>query len=158
MGDDGGGSLISLDGVASSRTVFVSASIMFPCTIKSRRFLLLAPAHPCSPRKRAIKRLCVCYCLLPSSTDWTNRGWNAESPECRTKFWPECQSAGMPNFRNAKSCWVRTGMPNSTLEGHMCRLQSTEVDATDLKMGNHVVWLNTSHNWITAPQSDSRKL
>jgi len=62
MGDDGGGSLISPDGVASSQTVFVSASIMFPCTIKSRRFLLLAPAHPCSPRKRAIKRLCV---LLP---------------------------------------------------------------------------------------------
>jgi len=30
--------------------------LIFPCTIKSRRFLL-ALAHPCGPRKRAVKRL-----------------------------------------------------------------------------------------------------
>jgi len=31
----------------------------FPCTIKSISSLL-APAHPRSPGKRAVKRLCVC--------------------------------------------------------------------------------------------------
>jgi len=53
--DDGGGLLISLDGVVPSQMVDVSASVIFPCTIKARRFLLLALAHPGSPRKRAIK-------------------------------------------------------------------------------------------------------
>jgi len=32
-GDDGGGSLISPDGVALSRLVSVSASVIFPCTV-----------------------------------------------------------------------------------------------------------------------------
>ena len=59
MGDDGGGSLISLDGVAPSRIVIVSVSVIFPCAIKSRRFLL-ASAHPGSPGKRVIKLLCEC--------------------------------------------------------------------------------------------------
>jgi len=44
--------------VASRQTVDVSASVIFPCTIKSRRFLL-APANPGSPRKRVVKWLCV---------------------------------------------------------------------------------------------------
>ena len=35
--DEGGGSLISPDGVAPSRTVGVPASVIFPCTIKPRR-------------------------------------------------------------------------------------------------------------------------
>jgi len=43
-GDDGGGSLISPDGVTPNWIVGVSASFIFPCTIKSRRFLLV-PAH-----------------------------------------------------------------------------------------------------------------
>ena len=37
MGDEGGGSLISPDEVVPSRIVGVSASIIFPCIIKSRR-------------------------------------------------------------------------------------------------------------------------
>jgi len=61
--DDGGGSLVSPDGVVPSRMVGVSASLIFPCTIKSRRRFLLAPAHPVSPWKRAIKWLCVCVCV-----------------------------------------------------------------------------------------------
>jgi len=66
--DDGGGSLISLDEVAPIQIVDVSASVFFPCTIKSRRRFLLAPAHPGSPGKRAIKWLCVCvlYCETKS--------------------------------------------------------------------------------------------
>jgi len=60
MGDDGVGLLISLDGVAPTRIVGVSASVIFPCTIKSRRRFLLAPVHPGSTGKRAVKRLCVC--------------------------------------------------------------------------------------------------
>jgi len=36
-GDDGGGSLTSSQGVAPSRTVGVSASVIFRCTIKPRR-------------------------------------------------------------------------------------------------------------------------
>jgi len=62
MMDEGGGSLISPDGVALSRIVDVSASDISPCTIKSRSFLL-APAHPGRPGKRAVKRLCVCVCV-----------------------------------------------------------------------------------------------
>jgi len=45
MEDDGGGSLISPDGVAPTRMVGVSASVIFSCTIKSRRRFVLAPAH-----------------------------------------------------------------------------------------------------------------
>ena len=57
---DGGGSLISPDGVAPSQIVGVSASDIFPCTIKSRRSFLLAPAHLGDPGKRAVERLwCV---------------------------------------------------------------------------------------------------
>ena len=37
MGDDGGGSQISLGGVAPIRMVGVFACVVFPCTIKSRR-------------------------------------------------------------------------------------------------------------------------
>jgi len=39
-GDDGGGLLISPDGVAASRMIGVSASVIFPCTIKSRSLYL----------------------------------------------------------------------------------------------------------------------
>ena len=59
MGDEGGGSLISPDAVAPSRIVGMSAPNIFPCTMKSKRRFLLALAHPGSPRKRAIKWLCV---------------------------------------------------------------------------------------------------
>ena len=62
MGDEGGGSLISPDGVVLSRIVFMSAFDIFPCSIKSRRFLL-PPAHPGSCGKEAVKQLCVCVCV-----------------------------------------------------------------------------------------------
>ena len=60
IGDDCGGSLIRPDGVAPNRMVGVSVSVIFPCTIKSKRRFLLALAHPGGPGKRAVKRLCVC--------------------------------------------------------------------------------------------------
>jgi len=63
MGDEGGGSLISPDGVAPSPFGTVSASDISPSTMKSRTRFLLAPAHPGSPGERAIIRLCVC--VLP---------------------------------------------------------------------------------------------
>jgi len=61
-GGDGGRSLISPDGVARAPIwmVGVSASVIFPCTTKSRIRFLLAPAHPGSLGKRAVKRLCAC--------------------------------------------------------------------------------------------------
>jgi len=40
MGDDGGGPLISPDGVAPSRMVGVYASVIFPCTIKVQKNFL----------------------------------------------------------------------------------------------------------------------
>jgi len=55
--------LINPDGVAASQIVGVSASDISPCTMKSKRNFLLAPAHPDSPRKRAVNRLCVCQCM-----------------------------------------------------------------------------------------------
>ena len=63
-GDEGRGLLISLDEVAPSRMVGVYASVIFPCTTKSRRRFLLALAHPDSSGERAIKRLCVSVCML----------------------------------------------------------------------------------------------
>jgi len=65
MGDDGGGLLISPDGVAPSRMVGASAFDIFPCTIKSRRFLL-ASAHPGSPGEKAVKQLFMCVSNDPS--------------------------------------------------------------------------------------------
>ena len=38
---------------------------IFPCTTKSRRRLLLALAHLGSPRKRAVKWLCVVSYVIP---------------------------------------------------------------------------------------------
>jgi len=38
VGDDGGGDTDSLDGVASRWIVGASASVIFPCTIESRRW------------------------------------------------------------------------------------------------------------------------
>ena len=61
---DGGGSLIGPDGVAPSWTVGVSASVIFPCTRKSRRRFLLAPAHPGSWKKGRKTVVCVCVCVL----------------------------------------------------------------------------------------------
>jgi len=59
MGDDGGGSLISPDGVAPSRIVGVSVSVVLPCSIKFRRRFLLAPVHLGSRGKRP-RNGCVC--------------------------------------------------------------------------------------------------
>jgi len=39
-GDDGGGSLISSEGVAPSWTVGVSTSVIFPCTIKIQKIMV----------------------------------------------------------------------------------------------------------------------
>jgi len=41
MGDDGGRGTDSPDGVASGLIVGASASVIFPCTIKSRRWLAI---------------------------------------------------------------------------------------------------------------------
>jgi len=62
-GDEGGGLLISPDGVAPSQSVSVSASDIFPCTTISRSRFLLALAHPGSLRKSAING-CVSACSL----------------------------------------------------------------------------------------------
>jgi len=69
MGDDGGGLLISPDGVAPSQIVGVSAYVIFPCTIKVQK-ILLAPAHLGSPGKRAVKQLCVCVCVTCCRVDF----------------------------------------------------------------------------------------
>ena len=65
--------MVSLDGVAPSRMVSVSASVNLLCTIRSRSSLL-APAHPGGPGKRVINGcVCVCMCIcnsiLPCGTD-----------------------------------------------------------------------------------------
>ena len=61
--------MISPDGMASSRMVGGSASVIFPCTIKSKRRFLLAPAHPGNPGKRAVKWPCM-FCSRPEPL-WT---------------------------------------------------------------------------------------
>ena len=63
-GNDGGGLLISPDGLASSWIVGVSASVILHCTIKSRRRFLLAPAHPGSAGNSVVRRLYVCVVTL----------------------------------------------------------------------------------------------
>jgi len=62
-----GGSLISLDGVAPIRMVGVSASVIFPCTIKSKRFLV-ASTHPSSPGKRAVAHRLTDVCFAAIAT------------------------------------------------------------------------------------------
>ena len=46
MEDVRGGSLISLDGMASSRTVGVSASVILPCTIKVHKKISSGTGSP----------------------------------------------------------------------------------------------------------------
>jgi len=62
-GDDGGGLLISKGEVAPSWMVGVSAFVIFPCTIKSRRRFLLAPPHLGSQKRGHRMVVCVCVCL-----------------------------------------------------------------------------------------------
>jgi len=54
MGDDGRGSLISPGGVLPSWMAGVSASVVFPCTIKVQKKILLALAPPVVPRKKVL--------------------------------------------------------------------------------------------------------
>jgi len=46
MGDDGGGSLMNPDGVATSRTVGVSSSVIFPCTMKVQEKISSGTSSP----------------------------------------------------------------------------------------------------------------
>jgi len=61
MGDDGGRPLISPDGVAPIRIVGVSASVIFPCTIKFQKNISSGTGSPgYSPGEKAVKRfVCV---------------------------------------------------------------------------------------------------
>ena len=62
MGDGGGGHcLVRMEWRPSRWSVYLPL-LIFPCTRKSRSFLL-APAHPGGPGKRAVKWLCVCVCV-----------------------------------------------------------------------------------------------
>jgi len=64
MGDDGRGSLISPGGVAPSWMAGVSASVVFPCTIKVQKKISSGTGSPrCSQKKSAVKRLCVVYVM-----------------------------------------------------------------------------------------------
>jgi len=83
MGDDGGGSLISLDGVAPRRVVGVSASVIFPCTIKSKRRYLLALAHLGSPGKWAVI-VFVCLCVFTCLQCFDTVGHEEEHSVCKT--------------------------------------------------------------------------
>jgi len=72
MGDDGGWHcLVQMEWRPAGWSVCLPL-LIFPCTIKSKNSLL-APAHPGGPRKRAIKRLCVCVSLR---NDSTQSSWN----------------------------------------------------------------------------------
>jgi len=84
----GSGGAVSLVGVVPTWTVGASASIIFPCSIKSRRqevgkpslnavqpfakaegrVFLLVPAYPGCPRTKAVKRLLLFLLLLLQST------------------------------------------------------------------------------------------
>jgi len=76
--DEGGGPLISPDGVACNAIVCVSISDISPCTIKSRRRFLPAPAQPGSQsRKRAVKQLCVCVSPHSGVQQWIKTGCGA---------------------------------------------------------------------------------
>jgi len=70
MGDEGGGSLISLDGVAPIWMVSVSTSVILPCTTKIQKIFFLAPADPANPRKRAVKRWWWCFNLAHLLLDY----------------------------------------------------------------------------------------
>jgi len=62
MGERGGGHwLVRMEWRPAGWSVCLPL-LIFPCTIKSRS-AFLAPAHPDGPRKRAVKRLCVCMCI-----------------------------------------------------------------------------------------------
>ena len=55
-------------------------------------FTFLVPAHPCSPGQRAVKRVCVCVCLL-------NRVRGVRRRVCRS-----CVSLGATNLRPDPTC------------------------------------------------------
>jgi len=75
MVDDGGASLISTDGMVTIQIVGVSASVIFPYTIRSRKSS--GSGSPWWSRKKDVKWLCVCFQLhvkntsLRDNTDYT---------------------------------------------------------------------------------------
>jgi len=62
-GDGGGGHWLVRMEWRPARWSVCLPLLISPCTIKSRSSLL-APAHPGVPGKRAVKRLCVCVCVV----------------------------------------------------------------------------------------------
>ena len=68
MGDDGGGLLISPDGVAPSWIVGVSASVIFPCTIKSRTLFFWRRLTWVVPKNGCKMVLCGCLTYLVPMT------------------------------------------------------------------------------------------
>jgi len=70
----GCGSLISLDGMAPSQIVGVSASIS-PCTTKSKKDFLLAPARVVLEKKGC--KMVVCVCCLLEQMEENDRGEQA---------------------------------------------------------------------------------
>jgi len=66
-GDGGGGDwLVQIEWHLAGSSVRLPL-IIFPCTIKSRSFLL-APAHPDGPRKKGRKTVMVVVVMLPLSS------------------------------------------------------------------------------------------
>jgi len=61
-GNDGGGSLISPDGVAPSQMVGVSASVIFPCTIKVQKKISSGTGSPRWSWEKG-QKMAVCMCL-----------------------------------------------------------------------------------------------
>jgi len=93
MGDDGGGSLISPDGVAPSRMVDVSASVNLPLHHKVQKSSLLASAHPGGPVKRAVNGCgCVCASVLLKLLQFRQ-----EFPEVNLGFPEQVFRAGRPS-------------------------------------------------------------
>jgi len=79
------------------RIFSMSASDIFPCTIKSTRRFLLVPACPGSLGKTAIKRLCVCVLMCLTSSGKFNYRFNrADGKRILTRMWANAQRDDCP--------------------------------------------------------------
>ena len=121
--------------------VCVSALLIFPCIIKSRS-CLLAPAHPGGPRKRSVKRLCLCVCCSRTSGDKWHSVFMGKTPFLSTKpvawnyplfinnrtpegrgYWP--LYAASPTLGDWNDKWILSRIVNynhvlhKTNDGHM---------------------------------------
>jgi len=109
-------------------------------------FTFLVPAHPGSPGQRAIKRVCVCVCVI------TGHGDMAVSNAIGSNVFDILLCLGLPWF--LQTTVVNRSQPVQVYSAGMCILESVHCTWTELN------WTQvcTLPHWTTCPELAQHQL